>query len=151
MPEQNTEPAEGSEQEQTFTQAEVDRIVGDRLKRERDAVKAKYGDYDDLKAKAEGAKTVEQQLADMRAENAKMQRDTLAARIAAQHGIAPEDADLFLTGSDADTLTAQAKRLAERDQARPAGTVPNEGRTPTKTPGSPWRGVLAQMDAQKSS
>lgn len=35
--------------EKTFTQAEVDAIVGDRLKRDR----AKYADYDDLKAKAE--------------------------------------------------------------------------------------------------
>lgn len=34
--------------ERTFTQAEVDAIVGDRLKRDR----AKYSDYDDLKAKA---------------------------------------------------------------------------------------------------
>ena len=34
--------------DRTFTQAEVDAIVGDRLKRER----AKYADYDDLKAKA---------------------------------------------------------------------------------------------------
>lgn len=35
--------------EKTFTQAEVDAIVGDRLKRDR----AKYSDYEDLKAKAE--------------------------------------------------------------------------------------------------
>ena len=41
--EQNTEP------EKTFTQAELDAIVGDRLKRER----AKYADYSDLKTKAE--------------------------------------------------------------------------------------------------
>lgn len=34
--------------ERTFTQAEVDAIVGDRLKRDR----AKYADYDDIKAKA---------------------------------------------------------------------------------------------------
>lgn len=35
--------------ERTFTQAEVDAIVGDRLKRDR----AKYADYDELKAKAD--------------------------------------------------------------------------------------------------
>ena len=38
-----------NEPERTFTQAEVDAIVGDRLKRDR----AKYADYDDLKAKAD--------------------------------------------------------------------------------------------------
>lgn len=36
-------------QEQTFTQADLDRIVGERLARERTS---KYGDYDQLKAKA---------------------------------------------------------------------------------------------------
>lgn len=35
--------------EKTFTQAEVDAIVGERLKRDR----AKYADYEDMKAKAE--------------------------------------------------------------------------------------------------
>ena len=37
-----------AEPERTFTQAELDAIVGDRLKRER----AKYADYDEFKAKA---------------------------------------------------------------------------------------------------
>ena len=54
MPE-NTEQVEKdatqgapAETERTFTQAELDAIVGDRLKRER----AKYADYDEFKAKA---------------------------------------------------------------------------------------------------
>ena len=37
-----------AEPERTFTQSELDAIVGDRLKRER----AKYADYEELKAKA---------------------------------------------------------------------------------------------------
>lgn len=117
-----------SQPEQTFTQADVDRIVRERIKRERE----RYADYDDLKVKAEGAKSVEQQLEELRAENAKVQRDALASRIAAQHGITPEDADLFLTGTDADTLTAQAERLAAREAERrkQGNYVPNEGRTP---------------------
>ena len=36
--------------DQTFTQADLDRIVSERLQRER----AKFADYDDLKAKAAG-------------------------------------------------------------------------------------------------
>lgn len=39
---------QGAPAEKTFTQAELDAIVGDRLKRER----AKYADYKDLQAKA---------------------------------------------------------------------------------------------------
>jgi hypothetical protein len=39
----------------TFTQAEVDAIVRDRLKREREATATKYADYDDLRSKAADA------------------------------------------------------------------------------------------------
>ena len=60
------QPANG-QPDQTFTQADVDRIVRERIKRERE----RYADYDDLKVKAEGAKSVEQQLEELRAENAK--------------------------------------------------------------------------------
>lgn len=41
-------PAQGEQQSQTFTQADVDRIVQERLKR----AESKYADYADLKAKA---------------------------------------------------------------------------------------------------
>ena len=45
------------EQEKTFTQAELDAIVGDRLKRER----AKYEGFDAYKAKAEKLDAIEEQ------------------------------------------------------------------------------------------
>lgn len=44
-------------EERTFTQAEVDKIVGERLGRER----AKYADFDALKAKAEKFDEIEEQ------------------------------------------------------------------------------------------
>lgn len=40
--------------------------------------------------------------------------DALRWRVAARFGIGEEDADLFLTGSDEDTLARQAGRLKER-------------------------------------
>lgn len=51
MPESTETPTQGAsaETERTFTQAEMDAIIGDRLKRER----AKYADYEDVKAKAQ--------------------------------------------------------------------------------------------------
>jgi hypothetical protein len=54
----HTEPASQPEPEpaKTFTQAELEKIVGERLARER----AKYGDYDDLKAKAAKFDSLEQ-------------------------------------------------------------------------------------------
>jgi len=48
----------------TFSQADVERIVSDRLSRER----KKYADYGDLKKQAAAAKTVEQQLEEVRAQ-----------------------------------------------------------------------------------
>lgn len=52
-------PSEG-QSEKTFTQADVDRIVQDRVGRER----GKYADYDDLKAFKESSKTEQQKAID---------------------------------------------------------------------------------------
>ena len=127
-----TEPDGGTDsQEQqaaTFTQADVDRIVKERVQR----VRAQFADYDDLKAKAAGAQTVEERLsaAEERARSAEQR--ALRNDIATRHGISAEDRDLFLTGTDEETLAAQAKRLAEREsERRKQGNVaPNEGANP---------------------
>jgi len=126
---------QGREHGDTFTQADVDKLMAKVRSEERRKATEKFADYDDLKSRAEGAKSVEQQLAELKAQNAKIQRDNLAARIAAANGIAPEDADLFLTGNDEETLTAQAKRLAERESERKKrnNTVPREGNQPRAT------------------
>jgi hypothetical protein len=57
--------------------------------------------------------------------------DALRFKVAAEFGVTGEDADLFLTGTDEETLTRQAKRLTERaDQQRKSGNhVPREGAT----------------------
>jgi hypothetical protein len=114
---------------QTFTQEDIDRLVGQARQEERRKVSARFSDYDDLKARAEGAKTVEQQLADLKNEVAAARASALRSDIAAKHGISAEDRDLFLTGDTEEILTAQAKRLAERtaDQARQGGVVRREG------------------------
>lgn len=128
-----TEPTGGEpnkEQEPTtFSQADVDRIVKDRIAR----VEAKYADYPDLKAKAEGAKTVEQKLAELESKHAEAEARALRSDIAAKHGISAEDRDLFLTGSTEETLTAQAKRLAEReaDRKKQGNVARKEGSTTT--------------------
>lgn len=125
-------PAEAEQQEQakvekTLTQAEVDQIVKERVQRER----AKYADYDELKAKAGESKTLEERLAEIEARAVSAERDALRSNVAARFGISAEDRDLFLTGTDEDALTAQAKRLAERESERKkSGNVaPREGAT----------------------
>ena len=118
------------EQGKTFTQAELDQIINDCLAQQ---AKNRFGDYADLKAKAEGAKTVEQQLADLSTKHAEAEARALRSDIAATYGISKEDRDLFLTGSDEAALTAQAKRLADRvaDQKKNGNRAPNEGGTTT--------------------
>ena len=120
----------GSEQaqERTFTQADIDKAVKDRVARER----AKYADYDDLKAKAGEQATAEERIAALEKQLEQTSREALRRRVQAAHGIADEDADLFLTASDEETLTAQAKRLAERTSERKQSNnvVPREGNTP---------------------
>ena len=121
--------------EQTFTQADVDRIVADRLKREREAVKAKYADYDDLKSKAAGAQTAEQRIASLEQEIKTTQREALRRRVQAAHGISDDDADLFLTAADEESLIKQAQRLAERDADRKkvGNRAPLQGRITSST------------------
>lgn len=138
MPETTTETTTtetGSEvegkQEQTFTQADVDKLVSKVRGEERRKASEKFADYDDLKTKADGAKTVEQQLADLQGQLSASNARALRSDIAAKHGISAEDRDLFLTGTDEDTLTAQATRLAakETDRKKNGNVAPREGET----------------------
>lgn len=125
---ENAEESGGEQQEQkTYTQADIDRAVRERLARER----AKFADYDELKSRAEGAKTLEQRFAELEQKNAEAEARALRSDIAARYGISAEDRDLFLTGTDADTLEAQAKRLAARDvdRKKQGNTARSEGKS----------------------
>lgn len=141
MPEDPTPTPDDGTKDPTFTQADVDRIVAERLKRERETTKAKYADYDDLKAKAGEKATADERLAELEKEIESTKREALRRRVQAAHQIADEDADLFLTGSDEETLTAQAKRLADRETERKSkgNHVPREGETPSSGKSDPLR------------
>ena len=67
--------------------------------------------------------------------------EALRYRIAAKHQISDEDAELFLTATDEETLTRQAERLAERTKASSDDSrssnglfVPGEGQSSNATP-----------------
>lgn len=107
-----------AEQERTFTQAELDAIVGDRLKRER----AKYADYDELAQKARAydeaaeASKSELQKAVERAEKAEGKLKALEderklaelrADVAKEHGV---DAEL-LRGTTRKELEEHAEAI----------------------------------------
>ena len=80
------------------------------------------------------AATAEQRAATAEAE-------ALRLRVAVKHGISLEDADLFLTGTDEETLTKQAERLTERvtDRKKNGNVVPKEGTTPRDPATDPMR------------
>lgn len=134
-----TTPVEGEPKEQTFTSADVEKIVRDRLAQQ---AKNKFGDYEELKTKAEGAKTLEERLGTLEGELSTARQKALRDSIAAEHSIStkkgpkgePSDADLFLTGTDEATLTAQASRLAAQvaDRKKQGNVAPKEG-TATNT------------------
>jgi len=132
-----TTPTAGDGFKPITSQDELNRIIGERVKR------AKPADYDDLKAKAA-------RLDDAKAA-AERERDAAKAeaarlRIATKFGISDEDADLFLTGTDEATLTKQAERLAQRAEGRKknGNYVPGEGRNPTP-PASDERAAVRQL------
>lgn len=104
--------------------------------------RAKPADYDELKAKAEqfdelqASQKSEIEKALEKATAAEQRAAAAAAealrwKVAAKHGISDEDAELFLTGTDEETLTRQAERLAARasDRKRTGNVVPKEGST----------------------
>lgn len=128
---QQPEGKESEGTDQTFTQADVDRIVADRLKREREATKTKYADYDDLKKKAEGAKTAEERMAALEREIESSKREALRAKYAAD---VPEKLRPLLTGTTDEELKAQRDLLVEGESERKkqGNRVPDEGKTTPK-------------------
>lgn len=138
-----SEPGDSQEQFTPITsQEDLNKVIQDRVTRER----KKYSDYKDLKAKADELdrlksenQTAEdraaQQLADMQKRIDEMTLTTLRARVQASHGISDDDAELFLTGTDEETLIRQAKALADRDKDRKkkGPVVPTQGNHPTGT------------------
>lgn len=124
--ETNTSTEDGkSEFKAPASQEELDRIIGDRLSRER----AKFADYDDLKAKAsqfdaaEEANKSELQKAQETAKSAveraeKAERSALVASVAAEKGVPAAS----LTGSTKEELEAAADALIawRGEQKKPA-------------------------------
>jgi hypothetical protein len=120
--------APASTASQSFTQADVDRIVAERLSRER----GKFADYDDLKTKAakfdefENSQKTELQKANdalsaAQAELAVHKVAQVRQAAAAKVGL-PADLAEFITASDPAAAEEQAKRLAER--VKPAAPQP---------------------------
>lgn len=125
---------------ETFDQAAVDRIVRERVQRER----AKYADYDDLKKAAEGAKTLEDRVADMERRSTESEVRALRAEVANAKGLTPTQAKR-LVGSTREELEADADELLTDIGAQRSknNVVPDEGKTP-KNPGGGEKSQFAR-------
>ena len=124
------------------SQDDLNKVLNERLQRER----AKYADYKDLKAKAAKLDEIEQanqteaekaaaRIAELETEMQSVRLDAMRRKVAGEHKITDQDdIDLFLTGTDEETLTRQAQRLADRDADRQnnGNHVPAEGSNPTR-------------------
>lgn len=97
---------------------------------------------------AERVATLEREAAQARAE-------ALRFKIASKYGVTDEDADLFLTGTDEETLTRQAERLAARaeDAAKPRTPRPDpmQGKDPAAPDPGPGMSRLQAAYASAST
>lgn len=141
-PENGNTPSEGGA-EKTFTQADVDRIVEERLKRER----AKFSDYDDLKEKAQRLKEAEdqekseseklkEQVSQLQQERDQAKTESLRSTIASEKGLTAKQARR-LTGSSREELESDADDLldtfgAKKDDSGGEEEAPRESSRPPK-------------------
>lgn len=117
----------GTPAEKTFTQAELDAIVRDRLKRERETTATKYADYDQLKASAtaaEGDKSkldqVLQKLGDAEARAAKAEAENTRNGVATAKKLPPWMARR-LSGKTKEELEADADEMLAEWKAAGGG------------------------------
>ena len=126
--------------EKTFTQEEVNQIVGDRLKRE----SAKYADYEDLKSKAEKFdelsgknQALQTELDELK--NANTIRD-MRSKVAEETGVPAN----LLTGMTEEECQTQAAAIMEFKKpkaypnVRDAGEVAKVGKPTTRQQFADW-------------
>jgi septal ring factor EnvC (AmiA/AmiB activator) len=112
------------------TQEEFDKAIQDRLARQKESIEKQYADYAEIKARkteleaeVEALKTTlaetnekytnyDKDIADLNAKIAGYETANMRTKIALQHGI-PYDLASRLVGEDEESITADAKKLAE--------------------------------------
>lgn len=149
-----TTPGAGDGFKPITSQDELNRIIGERVKR------AKPADYDELKAKAARLDEIEQankseiEKANDRVAKAEAEAAKVPSLVAGQlrehlvklHEINAEDAELFLTASDPELLLKQVDRLVERGaQRKKSNHVPREGATPASSGGDDMRSFTNEL------
>lgn len=168
-PETTTADGTKPETDPTFTQADLARVIKDRLTRERKATVEKYGDLDELKKAASRLQEIEDanktehqraadELAALKAAAAQSKAEAVRYRVAATNGVAGDDMDLLGVG-DEDVLTARAKRIgvlvaAEREleELKKASEEAGKRAPVSGRPVAPgWPGATPVQDGRPSA
>lgn len=123
------------------TQEEFDSMIADRLKRERETVTKKYGDYESLKEKADKYDSTvadyearlkkvngeleknKQSIQELQTKNAKYETDSAKTRIAQEYGI-PYEMASRLTGTDEESIRKDAEAFAKSLSSARKSTAP---------------------------
>ena len=143
---QETKTEPGSEPARTFTQAEVDAIIGDRLTRER----AKYADYEDLKGKAaeldslkETAKNAQSKVSELQNQVDVLQKDINARnardKVSAETGVPAS----VLTGMTEEECKQQADAIIKWRGLQPNYPASADGGEVTSFSGGKTRDKFA--------
>lgn len=123
----DVEVTESEKAERTFTQEEVDRLVGNARTKER----KKYADYDDLRVTVE---QLQSQLADMEKQReTERQREKWIADAAKDTGV-PVDVLQLISADSADDLKAKAAAVSAHFKQAPLPVVSGDGKKPEKVP-----------------
>lgn len=112
------------------TQEELDKVIGERLKRERESIKKSYSDYDEIKNKnidyeqqlqeykasiealTQGRTTYENTVTELNEKIRNYEKTAMKVRIARENGI-PYDLANRLSGDDEKSILADAYNLAQ--------------------------------------
>jgi hypothetical protein len=145
------------------TQEQFDAAIEERLKREREAISKKYGDYDDLKTKVSDyetqigdlTRTIEENegkcagydktLADMEAKLKGYEIGSVKTRIALESGL-PYAMAARLSGETEAEIQKDAKTLVQLMESRSPKAPPL--RSNEQTPGDTKRDALRALNAQ---
>jgi hypothetical protein len=132
-----------SDDPKTFTQEEFDAALRDAVTaevektaakiraEERRKVSERFADYDDLKAKAEGATTLEDRVAEIERQAQESEARAMRAEVANAKGLTPTQAKR-LVGATREQLEADADELIKDigAQTKQGNHVPREGKNP---------------------
>lgn len=127
---------------QTFTQADVDRIVKERVKRVKDG----FADYEELKAKASTATTLEERVAQIEKQANENEARAMRAEVANAKGLTPSQSKR-LVGATREELEADADELLADigEQKKQGNRAPNEGANPPPGNGGELRDFTRKL------